>query len=669
MIFVIKKDLNVLYKTDFLSISLEEMIIYFKDIDEISFDIETEGFNVYGNRIISYQLGDDKNQFVVDAQDYPVQLIKNLLENKLLIIHNASFDMSFLYHYRVIPTRVWDTFLAESVIHKGDDKVFKALDATAYRYCKVTLDKTVRGLIHSEGLSARVIKYGADDVKYLYTIKRKQIEKLKEKDLMKSMALENQFVHAITYLKYCGIKLDKKKWIIKCQQDEVIFKEKKDILDKWIINNNLTAYIDSQLGLFNKFNDRKVTINWNSSHQVIKLFNDLGINTITPEGKNSVEEKFIRMQAKDFKIIQLYLDYKKQAKLLTTYGYNVLTSINNVSKRIHSSFRQVLKTGRISSGNKKTDKFSINLQNIPALPDKKERREGKIYERECFRPEDGNIFIDCDYSGQENIVFANTTMEANLLEFYNQGYADMHSYIASKIYPDLTNMPLEDIKKNHADKRQIAKSVGFALAYGGNGYTIANNINISQEEGDIIYNAYFKAFPGIDAYFKRVAKEAIDKGYILFNDITRSKRFLPEQKEFKQLSGKINKPGFWYIYAEEKKKNSRLYKEQLHPIVRKKAKLESEIKRLALNSPIQGTSAEITKIASIYLYQYLKDNDLLFKVLLVNLIHDEILIECPEIIAESMANTLKRCMEDAGKFFCKVVPLKAEPMISSLWVH
>jgi DNA polymerase-1 len=648
---------------------LEEMIIYFKDIDEISFDIETEGFNVYGNRIISYQLGDDKNQFVVDSQDYPVQLIKNLLENKLLIIHNASFDMSFLYHYRVIPTRVWDTFLAESVIHKGDDKVFKALDATAYRYCKVTLDKTVRGLIHSEGLSARVIKYGADDVKYLYTIKRKQIEKLKEKDLMKSMALENQFVHAITYLKYCGIKLDKKKWIIKCQQDEVIFKEKKDILDKWIINNNLTGYIYSQLGLFNEFNDRRVIINWNSSHQVIKLFNDLGINTITPEGKNSVEEKFIRMQAKDFKIIQLYLDYKKQAKLLTTYGYNVLTSINNVSKRIHSSFRQVLKTGRISSGNKKTDKFSINLQNIPALPDKKERREGKIYERECFRPEDGNIFIDCDYSGQENIVFANTTMEANLLEFYNQGYADMHSYIASKIYPDLTNMPLEDIKKNHADKRQIAKSVGFALAYGGNGYTIANNINISQEEGDIIYNAYFKAFPGIDAYFKRVAKEAIDKGYILFNDITRSKRFLPEQKEFKQLSGKINKPGFWYIYAEEKKKNSRLYKEQLHPIVRKKAKLESEIKRLALNSPIQGTSAEITKIASIYLYQYLKDNDLLFKVLLVNLIHDEILIECPEIIAESMANTLKRCMEDAGKFFCKVVPLKAEPMISSLWVH
>lgn len=669
MIYFIGKSPNLLFQSPISSASLEDLLEYFKDAEEIGFDIETEGFDPYSNRIISYQLGDEHNQFVVDAFTYPVHLVKSLLETKLLIMHNASFDMSFLYHYRVIPIKVWDTYLGEAVIYKGDDSVRKALDFTAYRYLKVDLNKEIRGVIHKEGLTERVIIYAAEDVKYLIPIRRKQIKSLTKKDLMKSMDLENEFVKVITYLKYVGIKLDKNKWITKCEQDVILFNKKRDILDNWIIKNNLYNYIDTQQCLFEEMKGREVNINWASSKQVIKLFKELGINVVTSEGKESVEEKFIKSQAKKFEIISLYLDYKKQEKLLSTYGLNVLNSINQISGRIHSSFTQVMKTGRISSGDKKNNKFSVNLQNIPALPDEKYKIPGKIYERECFTCEDGSIFIDADYSGQEQIVFANMTMESNLINFYKQKLGDMHSFIAAKIYPEISDLPLKEIKDKHADKRQIAKSAGFAINYGGNGYTIAQNLNISQEEGDAIYDAYFKAFPGISAYFKKMSDFALTNGYILFNNIIRSKRFLPEHIEYKRLNTRVSKPGFWYWYSVEKNKDSRVFKEQLQPLVRKKAKIESEIKRLALNSPIQGTSAEITKIAAIYFFNYLIENKLLFKVFIVNLIHDEILIEAPKNLAEELAKVLKLCMERAGDIFCKTIKLEASPVITEYWVH
>jgi DNA polymerase-1 len=96
---------------------------------------------------------------------------------------------------------------------------------------------------------------------------------------------------------------------------------------------------------------------------------------------------------------------------------------------------------------------------------------------------------------------------------------------------------------------------------------------------------------------------------------------------------------------------------------------KGDIERMSLNYPIQGSSADITKLAGVYFFRYLLEKDLVFKVLMPNVVHDEWIVECPEELAEEMKNKLQQCMEDAGEVFCKVVKLKADPMITLYWQH
>ena len=162
------------------------------------------------------------------------------------------------------------------------------------------------------------------------------------------------------------------------------------------------------------------------------------------------------------------------------------------------------------------------------------------------------------------------------------------SFIASKIFPELKDLSLDEIKKNYKDKRQIAKSAGFAINYGGDGSTIADNLNLSKEEGDEIYKAYFDAFPGVNSYFKEITNRTLNDGYITFNDISKSKCFISFIEKFRDKEKIINSPGFWEKYREEKKADSLLYRRTLKGDVSKYFKLRGNISRMALNYPIQG---------------------------------------------------------------------------------
>lgn len=654
------------------SSTIEELIEYFSDKDEIGFDTETTGFDPYLCKLLTYQLGDDKNQFVVDASQYPVNIIEDLLKSKLLIMHNAKFDLKFLYHRGIYPQKVWDTYLGECVIYKGDRSIRKSLEATLLRYNGHQLNKSIRGTIHREGLTERVIRYAAEDTEYLGLIKSYQIARLKYYDLMNSIGLENEFVKVLTYIEYSGIYLDPKLWKLKLSQNEEDYKKSLSILNKWIIDNNLVKFIDNQLDLFDT--TKYTTISWSSPKQVVELFQDLGIDTKvlddkTGDLKDSVEAGVLEKQIDKSPIIPIYLKYKQQEKVLSTYGEAVFKKIHPITRRIHTQFTQILDTGRLSSGGKMGEQETINLQNIPRLPDKSERIDGRIYERECFVPEEGNVLIDADYSGQEQIVFANWTKDPDILKFYEDKLGDMHSFIASKIFPELKDLSLDEIKKNYKDKRQIAKSAGFAINYGGDGSTISDNLNIPQEEGEAIYAAYFQAFPGVSDYFKRTIAKTLNDGYITFNDISKSKCFISFIEKFREKEKIINSPGFWEKYREEKKLDSLLYRRTLKGDVSKYFKLRGNISRMALNYPIQGSSAEITKMACIFIFNYLLANDLIGIVKFVNVIHDEILIECPETIKDTMKKVVEDCMARAGNIYCKIVPLKAEAEVCNFWNH
>jgi DNA polymerase-1 len=646
---------------------MDALITYLNSVQEVSTDAETKGFDPHTKALIALQLGDYDNQYIIDCATVDIRPLKAILESKLLILQNGKFDLKFLYKQGIYPRKIYDTFVAERTIYCGLDMMRAALDVLCERYCGVHLDKSVRVDIPKEGLTPRVIAYAADDIKYLPEIKRKQLAEARKKELVAVINLENRFTPCLAYIEYCGFKLDADKWKKKMEGDLTEMQKLEAQLNEWVMTQDMQPYIKQQLEFFQ---EQSCTINWASPLQVAEFFEDLGLDcTIQEKGvkKKSVEAPVIQKYAAEHEIVRIYLEYKKAQKVVTTYGDSFIQQINEVTGRVHTNFKQILDTGRISSGGKDRDRKVnlINFQNIPADPET----------RSCFVADEGNTLIICDYTGQEQVILANYSMDPGLLKFYDEGLGDMHSYVASLMYPELNGLSLEEIKTKHKDKRFNAKTAGFSINYGGVGATIAASQNISKEEGDKIYNSYFAAFPGLKAYFDEVRQQGLRDGYVLISPITKRKSYLPFYDRYKELEAVMTK-SFWTKYREMKKEADAMYKEGLRPYpefteARKQVKdyfyYKGEIERKSLNFPIQGSSASITKMSCIYIYDYILDNNLFDIVKFVNTIHDENVLECPVSMADKIAEVVGNAMVKSGKFFCKRVPLLAVPEKSAYW--
>lgn len=597
----------------------------------LGLDIETNGFDPYTCKLLSWQVGDKNSQFVVDNSTVDISLFKDLFEDpsKTWIGHNLKFDLRFTLHNNVIINNVYDTYVSNLILWNGYLNIKHSLDVVAEKYVGAYLDKSVRGVIHKEGLSMRVVRYAAQDVAYLHQIREAQLKRASQIQVNNALKLNNQFVPVMAYLEYCGFKLDKNLWKEKVDKDKQNLKTLLQELNQFILDNNISRFINKQLDLFNPV--LKANINWASPQQVADLFSSLGVNVDlidkeTGELKQSVGADSLKKQINSHPIIPIYIGYRELLKQVTTYGDNWFEFIHPVTKRIHTKFQQFMNTGRMSSGGKDkgTGKKWPNAQNIPS----------DSATRQCIIADEGNILINADYDGQETRVFANKCMDPALLKMYDEGFTDMHSYIAwhlfpeiQKIYPELTKETLTLIKNNFPEQRQTAKFAGFAIQYGGVGETIAENCNIPVSQGEKVYKDYFKAFKGIKEYFDKTYALANSRGYILYNEITHTKYFVP--------SGL--KPG--------KSRNR------------------------SFNYPIQGTSADITKLAGIYYWRSLIEENLVFKCKIAIICHDEYLLEVPKELAEQEAKILKECMETAGNMFCKRIPLTATPVITNFWTH
>ena len=243
----------------------------------------------------------------------------------------------------------------------------------------------------------------------------------------------------------------------------------------------------------------------------------------------------------------------------------------------------------------------------------------------------------------------------------------MHSFVASKMYPELDKMPLDIIKVAHKDKRQAAKVAGFAINYGGSGKGIADQLGLSLTQGQHIYDSYFKAFPGLKSYFEKAKKFGLKNGYVLISEVTGKKSYVDNYEWYMEQMEKIDNNAFWDSYKRHKENNTPTFRE-LRKIVQAYSMKKGEIERMSLNYPIQGESSEITKLSCVMFWsEYLVPNNLLFTVKFVNTIHDENLIECPLSLADDCAKALQIAMEKAGTKFCKTVPLKADPCIATYW--
>src|SRR5574343_297913 len=193
-----KQENDKLYKSN-----VNELLDFTNSKSILSFDTETRGFDPHTCELLLYQIGDYSTQFIVDATKYNNLLLKEIFDNnKLWLLQNAKFDLRFLIHQDVYPKNIYDTFLAECVIYTGynfkDDSkpyfVDTSLKGLVKKYCNVDLDKTIRGKIHKENNSERVIKYAANDVKYLATIRKFQLEQIESLQLGRTINLENEVV-------------------------------------------------------------------------------------------------------------------------------------------------------------------------------------------------------------------------------------------------------------------------------------------------------------------------------------------------------------------------------------------------------------------------------------------------------------------------------------------
>lgn len=469
---------------------------------------------------------------------------------------------------------------------------------------------------------------------------------------------------------------------------------------------------DRQGDLFLGYLPPTCTINWRSSKQVIPLFKSLGLNLLakdkeTGEMKDSVEEKVIAPQSNISSIIYLYLEYAGARKLTSTYGQNVLDQINKVSGRLHTNFNQLgTDTGRLSSGGK--DKSAgidyLNFQNFPHDPET----------RACFVSEKGYKWISCDYSGQESRIIADVTNDKAMLDLFNNGCGDVHSLTAYMSYPKIIprDTQIEDIKHKFHDQRQDAKGVEFAINYGGDYNTIHANKGIPIEEAKQIYDDYMRGFPGIAKYQERQRKSVMKYGCILLNPLSQHKAYIYDFGMLKGIKDRFTSD-FWSIYKlhkglenklipkqikiqicekfskglpfedivgvysyEVKKANKKEVKQVYVTIddvyvypVKQYFKRKSASEKQAINYPMQATGAVMFKTASIFLWEYLVKNNLLFKVKLCVPAHDEWNVEVPEDIAEEMTEVVKDCMSRAGSFFCSKLPMPADAEVDICWRH
>lgn len=433
MIYLVTKNQELFENSDYKIIDVEESLSLLNTLKIVGLDTETSGLNCHTDKLLSVQLGCFDFQVVIDCLTINILLYKSYLEsNRLFVLWNAKFDLKWLYKYGIVPKKVYDGFLAEKLMWLGfptilTPEVWNTIKCPRYdfvpanerkktkpyyiiymnlkkageMYLGIELDKSIRGQIIYKGLVGEVIVYAALDVKYLEKIMECQLKELEKKGLLTAIDYENRFVLALAYMEFCGIRIDVDKWKAKMAKDQELLNSYLEQMNEWFIEhepNSKYIIIDRQGDLFTAFNTKPiVTINWNSSKQVIPIFKRYGVDTSkmdkeTKEDKDSVEAKVLKPQSDKCSLIPLYLKYKEQMKLCSTYGENFLKQINKDTGRLYTNFNSIgTDTARISSGGKdKSNKVEyVNMLNLPADAET----------RACFIAEEGNKWISIDYSG------------------------------------------------------------------------------------------------------------------------------------------------------------------------------------------------------------------------------------------------------------------------------
>ncbi|MDR2931470.1 MAG: DNA polymerase I, partial [Oscillospiraceae bacterium] len=349
------------------------------------------------------------------------------------------------------------------------------------------------------------------------------------------------------------------------------------------------------------------TFNINSPKQLGKvLFEDLGL----PAGKKtktksgfSTNADVLEPLAQEYEIVAKILDYRKVAKLKSTYVEGLLRVVGP-DGRIHTSFQQTLtRTGRISS-------VEPNMQNIPI------RTELGSELRRFFRAAEGKILLDADYSQIELRVLAHIAGDENMIAAFSGGQ-DIHLNTAAQVF----DMPPEFVTPL---MRSRAKAVNFGIVYGIGAFSLSKDIGVSVSEADSYIKNYLSTYAGVKKYMDDTVAAATENGYV--ETLFHRRRYLPELASSNRANREFGK-------------------------------------RVAMNTPIQGTAADIIKIAMVRVYDRLRREGLESRLILQ--VHDELIVESPHEEADRAAAVLHEEMEAAVSLS---VPMEADVGRGATWL-
>ena len=578
----------------------EEIIKLIKEQKELIFYISTEedknenkiikekitGISVYNNK--------ENESYYLDLDEKQVLEFKEILENKE--IKKVSTDLTKIYILlRQVGIEIkgidYDISIATYILNPTNNKL--KIENLIEQYLEIDVSKYINKEENQQiNLFESIEKDNSKQEKekymlYAYAIseiRKMTLRKLKETNSLELFTnIDMPTIEVLSDMQWNGIYLDE------------------DELNEF--GKELTKKIETITKIIYEMAGEEFNIN--SPKQLGEiLFEKIKLPVIkkTKSGYSTDVDVLEKLKKED-PIIEQILEYRQLNKLNSTYVEGLKPYINSKTKRIHSFFHQTITaTGRISS-------TEPNLQNIPT------RFELGKRIRKAFKPEEGKVYIDADYSQIELRVLAAISEDNHMIEAFIEGQ-DIHKQAASKVF----KTPIDEVTK---EQRSNAKAVNFGIVYGISDFGLAGQLGISRKKAKQYIEEYLEQYSGIKKFMDNITEEAKEQGYV--ETLFHRRRYIPELKSNNYMVRQFGA-------------------------------------RVAMNTPIQGTAADIMKIAMIKVYNEIKNKKLKSKIVLQ--VHDEMMIEVPKEEIEEVKQILKKSMETATKL---KVPLIADISVANNW--
>lgn len=560
---------------------------------------ETNDNTLIIKKVIEYVTVYDQEANKIYSFKFNKDLIKDIFENEEVkkCGYRVKTDYIVLYQYDIKAKNVmYDAKIAAYVLNSTSNaysleeiaKQYLDMDIVEYTQVEEKEEQTsLFDMMQDAQEDTSTDKADYKNALYTYVIGASKTKLLEELKNINSLDLFNEIEMPVAT-------------ILAEMQIEGVYVDEKEIVK---YGDTLKKHIEELRIDIYKLADEEFNINSTKQLGVI-LFEKL---QLTPSKKTksgySTDVDALEKLKGDHPIIEKILEYRQLTKLNSTYVEGMIPFINSKTGRVHTFFHQTITaTGRLSS-------TEPNLQNIPT------RTELGKKLRKVFKAEEGNIFLDADYSQVELRVLAHMSNDQTMIDAFNSG-ADIHTISASQVF----KVPVEEVSKQLRSK---AKAVNFGIVYGISEFGLAEQIDIKRNEAKQYIEQYLETYHGIKEFMDDVVEGAKRKGYV--ETIFSRRRYIPELSSNNYMVRKFGD-------------------------------------RAAMNTPIQGTAADIMKIAMIKVYNELKNKGLKSKIVLQ--IHDELLLEVPMEEKEEVSNLLKECMESAATL---KVPLIVEVEEGKNW--